>query len=222
MAQAPRTNTGASLGSDDPMENFSEWLQANAKVVIIGVSAAIIIGAGIVGYRYLSAAKLQEASAALYQAQGPLLEGKLPEAQQALQQVSNKYGNTASGQQATLLLAQVLYDEKQYQGGITMLEKAQSDASRDNQASFHAMTAAGYEGLAKLDKAADEYAKAADAAVFKTDKAQYQASEARSLMAAGKMEEARKIWQALVVDDATSAGQEAKIRLGEIVGATGK
>jgi predicted negative regulator of RcsB-dependent stress response len=222
MAQATRTNAGTTGMSDDPVENVSEWFQLNSKPILIGLAVAVVLGAGIIGYRYMSAAKVTEASAALYSAQGPMLEGKLPEAQTALTRVSTRYSGTAAGEQATLLLAQVLYDLKQYQNGVTTLEKAVGGVSRENRASFRTMIATGYEAMGKLEEAAKSYGQAAEDAPFKAEKGQYRASQARSLMLAGKLDDAKKIWQELSVEDNTAYGQEARIRLGEIAGAAAK
>ncbi|MEP6835242.1 MAG: tetratricopeptide repeat protein [Gemmatimonas sp.] len=222
MAQATRNNSSSAGLSDDPIENLSMWAQANSKSILLGLGGAVLIAAGVFGYRYLSAAKIAESSAALYAAQAPLLEGRLPEAQAALQRVSTKYSGTSAGQQATFLLAQALYDLKQYQGGIIALEKARGSSSRENQASFDGLIAGGYEGMGQLEKAADSYGKAAAAAMTPTEKKQYQTSQARSLMLAGKMEDAKKIFTELAADNTSQYAQEARVRLGEIAGATVK
>ena len=222
MAQATRTTPVTQGLSDDPVENISDWLTANAKPVMMGLGGAVLLGVGIFGYRYLSESKVAEASAALYRAQAPMLEGKYPEAQGQLQQVSTRYGGTSSGQQATILLAQVLYEQKNYQTGINVLDKARSEASRENAPAFEAMTAAGYEGLRDFAKAADHYGKAADAASFRKEKAQYHASQARSLMLAGKSDLAKPIWKELLESPDLQFSQEAHVRLGEIAGAAAK
>lgn len=208
--------------SDDPLENTTMWLQANAKPILIGLAGAVIVAGGIFGYRAMSASKATEASAALYRAQVPLLEGKLPEAQAALQSVATRYSGTRSGEQASLLLAQALYDLKQYQGAITMLEKARGSASADAKGSFEAMIASGYENMGQLEKAAEHYGAAASATSVRTEKEQYQTSQARSLLLAGKTEEAKKIFQELALDTGSPAAQEARVRLGEIAGAAVK
>lgn len=222
MAQAPRSNSPSVSLSDDPLENLAMWAQANAKSVFLGLGGAVLIAAGIIGYRYLSAAKIADSSAALYAAQIPLLDGKLPEAQAALQRVATKYSGTGAGQQATLLLAQALYDQKQYQGGISVLEKARGGASREMQASMEGLIAGGYEGLGNLEKAGEAYGKAAAAAISASEKKLYQTSQGRSLMLAGKMEDAKKIFIELAADDASQYAQEARVRLGEIAGASVK
>ena len=208
--------------SDDPLENATDWLQANSRPLLIGLASAAVVAAVIFGYRAMSASKRTQASAALYQAQAPLLQGNLPEAQLALQRVVTQYSGTRAGEQAALLLAQALYDLKQHQGAITMLEKERGSASEDAKASFDAMIASGYENLGNLDKAAEQYGKAAAATSVRQEKQQYLTSQGRSLMLAGKMEDAKKIFLELAADAGSQYAQEARVRLGEIVGATVK
>lgn len=222
MAQAPRSHSSSAAISDDPLENATVWAQANSKPLLMGLAAAAVIAAGIFGYRALSASKIADSSAALYRAQGPLLEGKLPEAQIALQGVATKFSGTSAGQQANLMLAQVLYDQKQYQGAIDMLTKARGSASRENQASFDAMIASGFEGLGNLEKAAEAYGKAATSSITNQDRDRYLLSQARSLMLAGKSAEAKKIFEGLATDNTSPSAQEARVRLGEIAGAAVK
>ncbi len=222
MAQAPRSNTSPAPTSDDPLENATIWIQANSKSLIIGIVGAAVVAAGIFGYRYLNEQKMTEAAAALYQAQGPLMEGQLPQAQLALQRVATKYSGTSAGQQASMLLGQVLYDLNQFQGGITELEKAVSTSSSDNRAAFYALIAAGHEGMGNLEKAAEAYGQAAGAATTTPVKQQNLVSQARSLMLAGKMDEAKTIFTDLAEDSNSAYAQEARVRLGEIAGATVK
>jgi len=73
--------------------------------------------------------------------------------------------------------------------------------------------------MGQHEKAAEEYGKAASAALFPTDRAQHEAAQARSLMTAGKLEEARTIWSRLSLDESQPFAQEARVRLGEIAGA---
>ena len=132
--------------------------------------------------------------------------------------VAKSYSGTASGQQAALLLAQALFDQKKYAEGVASLDKAMGGASADFSAAMESMIAVGYELQGKLADAATHYGKASAAAKFENDKNSYKASEARSLMAAGKNAEARKIWEDLAKSDSPSA-QEANVRLGELAGA---
>ena len=114
MAQATRSAHRTAAISDDPMENFTAWLQMNAKPVGIVVGVLAVATAAILIFRASEASKRERASAALYTAQAPLSEGKLPEAASELQKVIQRYSGTLAGQQATLLLAQVHYEQRQF------------------------------------------------------------------------------------------------------------
>lgn len=220
MAQATR-NTGTSAGSsaslsDDPIESVTTWLQLNSKPILMAVGGIAVAAAAVMVYRSSTASTREKASAALYAAQTPFVQGKLPEAQKELEKVATRFGSTASGQQAAVLLGQVLYDQNKVDEGIKALEKALAGASPDFKASIEALIAAGYEQKKDMAKAAEHYGKAAAAAPFKGEKYNQQANQARSLMAAGKDEDARKIWEELAKLDGEPIQQEANVRLGEL------
>ncbi|MCC6243802.1 MAG: tetratricopeptide repeat protein [Gemmatimonadaceae bacterium] len=219
MAQHPRSSTSAVGLSDDPVENLSAWLQHNQKTILTVVGVVAVSAAVIFGYRWMSEGKRGEANRALYEATGPMQQGKLPEAQAALEKVVSKFGGTASGAQASMLLAQVLFDQKKYQEGITALEKSKGSAGSDFAASFEALMATGYEELGKFDQAAEHYGKAAAAAKYPLDKGAHLAAQARDLTTAGKLAEARKIWEELAKDESLPFAQEAQVRIGELAGA---
>ncbi len=219
MAQASRTSTSSAGLSDDPIENLSSWFQVNQKAITVGVAAVALAAAAITGYRYMDASNRAKANNELYKATGPMMQGKLPEAQAALAKVAKDFSGTASGSQASLLLAQVLYDQKKYQDGITALEKAKSASGSDFAASTEALIAVGYESLGKFDQAAEHYGLAASAARFPLDKGSNQANQARSLTAAGKTTEARKLWEELAKHEGLPFAQESQVRLGELAGA---
>lgn len=218
MAQSSRSASSSSSLSDDPMEKLGDWFQANSRPIGMVAGGIAVAALAIFGYRSYSAGQNAKASTALYAAQAPMAQGKLDEATKALEKVANSYSGTASGQQAALLLAQTLFDQKKYAEGIASLEKAAGSASADFKASMESMIAVGYELQGKLAEAATHYGKASAAAKFENDKNNYKASEARSLMAAGKNAEARKIWEELAKSDSPAA-QEANVRLGELAGA---
>ena len=220
MAQSSRSASSSTSLSDDPMEKLGEWFQLNSRPVGMAVGGVAVAALAIFGYRSYSTGQNEKASTALYAAQAPMAQGNLDEAAKALDKVARSYSGTAAGQQAALLLAQTLFEQKKYADGITSLEKALGGASADFKASMESMIAVGYELQGKMADAATHYGKAAAAAKFENDKHSYKASEARSLMAAGKNTEARKIWEELAKSDSPSA-QEANVRLGELAG-TGK
>lgn len=218
MAQASRSTTTSSHVSDDPMEKLGYWIQSNSRPIGMIAGGVALAAAAIFGYRAISASQAAKASAALYTAQGPMADGKLDEAAKALEKVSANYGSTAAGQQAALLLAQVQFDQKKYAEGIAGLEKAAGGATADFKASMEALIATGYELQGKMADAADHYGKAASAAKFENDKFSYKASQARSLMSAGKNAEAKALWEDLAKSESQTS-QEANVRLGELAGA---
>ena len=213
---ATRGSSHSSGLSDDPIENVTSWMQLNQKAILAGIGAISVVTLAIVGYRYMDASKRTEASNELYKATAPMAQGKLPEAQAALEKVVKRYDGTSSGSQAALLLAQVLFDQKKYQDGITLLEKARGSAGSDFSASTEALIATGYESLGKHEQAAEHYGLAASAAKFPLDKGSNQASQARSLTTAGKFADARRIWEALSKQEDMPYAQEAQVRLGEL------
>jgi predicted negative regulator of RcsB-dependent stress response len=218
MAQSSRSTTSSANLSDDPMEKVGDWFQSNSRPIGMIAGGVALAAAAIFGYRAISASQAAKASTALYAAQAPMADGKLDEAATALGKVSANYGSTAAGQQAALLLAQVQFDQKKYVEGIAGLEKAAGGATADFKSSMEALIATGFELQGKMADAADHYGKAASAAKFANDKFSYQASQARSLMSAGKNAEAKKLWEELAKSENQSA-QEANVRLGELAGA---
>jgi predicted negative regulator of RcsB-dependent stress response len=209
----------ASAGlSDDPIENLTGWIQANQKPIVALIGIAAVSAAAIFGYRWLDSSKRVRASDALYRATEPLSQGKLPEAQAALERVVKSYGGTPSGAQAGMLLGQVYYDQQKYPEGIAVLEKLRGSVGRTFEASVEALIAVGYESQGKLDQAAEHYGLAANAAQFPLDKGANHANQARTLTIAGKTAEARKIWEDLTKNEDLPFAQEAQVRLGELAG----
>lgn len=218
MAQATRSSIPTADLSDDPIENVSSWLQTNQKPLLYGIVALAVAVGAIFLYRTNESSTREKASRALYEAQGPMVEGKMAEAASALEKVATRYSGTSSGDQASILLAQVLFDEKKYDAGLAALTKVQSSAGADFSASIEGTLAVGYEAQGKFAEAADHYGKAAGLAKFPVEKGQYQSSQARAFMSAGKSAEAGKLWLELSKSDNLSFSQEAQVRLGEIAG----
>lgn len=217
MAQSTRNAAGSSASlSDDPIESVTTWFQVNSKPILMAVGGVAVTVAAVMLYRSSTASTREKASTALYEAQTPYVQGKLPEAEKALGNVATRYGSTAAGQQAAVLLAQVLFDQNKVDDGIKALEKALGSSSAEFKSSIEALIAAGYEQKKDFVKAADHYAKAATAAQFKSDKYNQQANQARSLATAGKNGDALKIWEELAKLDGEPIQQEANVRMGEL------
>jgi tetratricopeptide (TPR) repeat protein len=131
--------------------------------------------------------------------------------------VATRYEGTRAGTQASITLAQALYQQKKFKEGIAALKKAEAKSPSDFKPSIHVLEAAGYEELKDFVTAAAEYKIAAGETRYAADKAQYQAAAARDYMAAGKTEDAKAIWTELAKDDTGPMASEAKVRLGEIL-----
>ena len=218
MAQATRTARKTAKYSDDPLENLATWLQVNAKPVGIAVGAVAVVVAAVFMYRTTQLNKRENASTALYAAQGPLSQGNFDEAKTQLGRVVQRYGSTPAGQQAALLLAQVHYEQGQYAEGIASLEAARGSASAEFRPSFEALIAAGHEAAGNFDAAAEQYGRAASSARMESDRIRYEAAQARAYMSGGLMDQALPIWTRLSQLEGDPIAQEARIRMGEILG----
>lgn len=220
MAQASRSHS-ANL-SDDPLENATDWVRMNSRPVGMVLTGIAVVALLIVGYRWMDNSKRTEASTALQRAVAPLQSGKPQDAEAALDGVAKKFGGTSAGQQASLIAAQLRYDRGEYDAGIKSLESARGSASEEFAASFEQLIAMGYESKGQNDRAAEHYGKAASAARFEHDKGEYQLAQARALMRAGKLADAKALWEALAALPDSPFATEASIRLGEIAGASAK
>ncbi|MEP7346570.1 MAG: hypothetical protein ABI877_14965, partial [Gemmatimonadaceae bacterium] len=109
---------------------------------------------------------------------------------------------------------QVYYDQNKVDEGLKALDGV--DASGPFKASLHAIKAAGLEQGGKVAEAAVEYLKASDASVTESDKGQYRSDAARTLSAAGKKDEALKIWKEMAADESNPFSAEARLRIGEL------
>ncbi len=220
MAKTSRpVNPSAPLaaGSDDPLENVTMWLQANGKLVGIGVAVVAVIALGIYGVRASDAKKQANASTALYAAQGALYQGQADSARVALQSVIDRYGSTSSGEQAVLLLAQSHFDAGEFDEGIAILEGARSGASAAFSASMDVLLAAGSEGKADFAKAAEYYESAAKAAGSSAERDAHRLAQARALMRAGSNAAAQTLFEELRDTPGSPYAQEAAVRLGELM-----
>jgi tetratricopeptide (TPR) repeat protein len=203
------------LGADE--ESFSEWFMLHKREVSW---ALITLAVAVLGYWYYErsqALKAQRAETAYFQARQSAAAGNLPLAISDLKKVAARYEGTRAGAQASVTLAQALYQQKKFKEGIAALKKAEAKAPADFRPSIHVLEAGGYEELKDFVTAAEQYKVAAKETRFPVDKAQYQAAAARDYTAAGKTEEAKAIWTELAKDETGPMAAEAKVRLGELL-----
>jgi tetratricopeptide (TPR) repeat protein len=203
------------FGADE--ESFTEWFVLHKREVSWGLIALAIVVLGYWYYERSEALKAQRAETAYFQARQAAAAGNLPLAVSDLQKVAARYDGTRAGAQASITLAQALYQQKKYKEGIAALKKAEGKAPADFKSSMHALESAGYEELKDFVTAAAQYEVAAKETRYPADKAQYQAAAARDYMAAGKTEEAKALWTELAKDETGPMAAEAKVRLGELL-----
>ena len=201
-------------GSQD--DSMGDWaLHHRRQLTWALVALAVILGA-FWFYQRSESIKSQRAETAYFQARQSAAAGNLPLAVSDLRKVVVRYEGTRSGTQAALMLAQALFDQKQYKEGLEVLKKAEAKAPDEFRPSIHVLEAAGYEEIKDFVAAAEQYKLAAMATEFPVDKAKFQAAAARDYMAAGKTEEAKAIWTELAKDEARPEAAEARVRLGEL------
>jgi predicted negative regulator of RcsB-dependent stress response len=202
----------------DQGETLLDWFRVRTRYLVVG--AAVIAAAGVGYWFYTRSAQIKSARAeqSLLQAKQAVVQGNTALAQNDLQNILRRYPNTRSGVEAGLLLAEVHYGKGEYQKGIDVLRRLVDDAAAElSLAKIHALIGDGQVQLGNLKDAAESYQRAADQARFDGARAFHMARKARVLMAAGKTNEARKVWQELATAAwAESVAPEARVRLGEL------
>jgi predicted negative regulator of RcsB-dependent stress response len=195
-------------------ESFVEWARANSSKLSVG--GIIVVAAAAVGLLWRASADKKEvrASQALASAQAVVQSGNAALAQSDLQALLRRYGGTSAAIQARLLLAQVQVGQGKIEEGLRELNEIKSPGLYA--ASVHALKAAGLEQAGKPAEAASEYEKASDEAATPLAKAAYRSDAARTYLAAGNRDAAKRIWEAIASDDSSPLSGEAKIRLGEL------
>lgn len=203
------------IGADE--ESLTEWFMVHKREVSWAIVALAIVVLGYWYYQRSEALKAQRAETAYFQARQSAAAGNLPLAISDLGKVGARYEGTRAGAQASMTLAQLLYQQQKFKDGIAALKKAEAKAPSDFRPSIHLLEADGYEELKDFVAAAEQYKAAAKETRFPAEKAQYQAGAATDYMAAGKTEEAKAIWTELAKDETGPMAAEAKVRLGELL-----
>jgi predicted negative regulator of RcsB-dependent stress response len=213
----PQTPTTSTTGSTRG-EAVLDWFRIRTRYVTIGAAIVAVAGIGYWFYTRSAQIKSGRAEQSLLQAKQSVVQGNAALAQNDLQNVLRRYGNTRAGVEAGLVLAEIHYGKGEYQKGIDVLRGViDKSAAEPSIAKIHALIGDGELQLGKPDDAAQSYQRAADQARFDGARAFYTARKARALMGAGKSAEARKVWEELgSAPWAESVAPEAQVRLGEL------
>jgi len=191
-----------------------DWARANAKAIgiaIIVIAAAVIVW---VVAKQMREKKAADADIALNRARQSYAQRNLPLAQTDLRRVITRYGGSPAGSQATMLLAQVFYEQGKPDSGLKVLNDGKP--ADVDEAAFEALKGAGLEQKKEYTQAAEHYRAAAAKADAKVAKDRHMADAARALTSAGNKAEAAKIWTALADDPVSALAAEARVRLGEL------
>jgi predicted negative regulator of RcsB-dependent stress response len=197
--------------------NLATFLEQNRRTLVAG--AIVLVAAGGGAWFWKSSQDLKETRAlqALSQAERSYFSGNLQLAETELQRVVTRYGGTASGVRAKMLLAQAQYGQGSHQAGVeTLRSVVATGPAKPYRSAIHALIAVGLEDLGQLDAAASAYADAAAAAVTTAGRDALKADQARVLMGSGKRAEALVIWKSLAADDNSPTAAEARLRVGEL------
>jgi predicted negative regulator of RcsB-dependent stress response len=204
--------------TSEDTESLGEWFQRNGRAVSIASGVVAIAAISIWFYMRSAEIKRLNADRGLNQAKQSLAAGNSALAATDLQKVAERYVGTPGGTVSAMLLAQLRYDQAKLDDGLKVLEPYQNArAAGALLPDVWSLTGDGQISMGKAAEAAASYQKAADATKLDGAKAVIMAKAGRALMAAGKDQEARAIWEKLAADPAYEVVKsEAAIRLGEL------
>ncbi len=198
-------------------ENFAETWLIYKKQIIIG---AIVVAAAAGGLMLWSrSGQIREARAgtAFQGAESTFLSGNKFLAQPELEKISTRYRGTTAGTQATMLIAQVLFEQGQYVEGIAQLEAIVGGAPRALRSGIRALIGAGLESTGKPAEAAAAFATAASDAAFPNDRDMHLMEQARNLGSSNDISGATKLYDAIALREDSPFAGEAKVRRGELI-----
>lgn len=211
-----RTDPSPTVPAKERGSELSDWFQINSRLLGIGAALVVVAAAGLWFYNRSRQIRTMNAERSLARAQQSLGSGNASLALSDLQQVATRYEGTSAGTEAAMLLAQQYYEQGKYQEGVDRLRKAVAK-SGGNQASVEGLIGDGYAQMGKAEDAAKAYERAAGSVSYDNEKAYLLAKAARSFTAAGKLDEARRLWGQLAKNEkAPSMATEAKVRLSEL------
>ncbi len=210
--------TSASSAGPSREETIIEWFQRNGRTVGI---AAIVVAVAAGAYWYYNRSielKNQAAERALNTALQSVSAGNQALAENDLNKVAENYGDTQSGIEAGLLLAQIDFNSGKMDSGLEVLRKlTTASAASLDMASIYSLMGDGEMQANKAAAAAASYQKAAQAARSDANKAFQQSKAARAFLVAADTASAKTLWQSLVDNPkAQGVAAEARVRLGEI------
>jgi predicted negative regulator of RcsB-dependent stress response len=216
----PDTHTPPQADDQDRLESLVKWMRANEKVV---AGAAIVVAVAAAGIWFaISARNRREAFAEreLSQARQAAEAGKLPLAASDLSRVVSSFGGTAAGQEAELVLAEVRLRQGQAALAVTELQSFVEGSIRpQHRTQAYELLGAALEQTGRFGDAGRAYEDGANAAMaeYKYLSANLLLSAGRAYATAGDTASAMRALERVASEfEATSAAQEARLRLAEM------
>ena len=218
MTKAKSPAAAAVAAVDDfDVETVMDHIVLRKRELGIGAIVVVVIAGGLLLWRLSVNQKNDRAEQALTLATNALYAGNRPLAQSELQQVADRYRDTAPGVEGAMVLAQLDFEDARWPEGLKVLDAVQGSSQIANfKPAIDGLMAGAYSDMKKYDEAIKHYQSAAEASSYPTIKDLYLADAARVMDIAGKKDDAKKIWEALAAKPDSPSVAEAKIRLGEI------
>ena len=210
-----KTKTPAPVASDElDVDSLMDTLRGRSREITVGVIVVAAVAGGLLLWRLSALQKGERAEHALYEASDALAVGNRPLAANDLQAVADRYGDTDAGVEGAMLLAQIDFEDQKWDEGLKVLVAIQgSSAIKNFGPAVDGLMGGALADQKKYDDAAKHYLAAAAASPFQPMKDTYSGDAARVLALAGKKDEARKIWEAIVSRPDSPMVGEAKVRL---------
>jgi predicted negative regulator of RcsB-dependent stress response len=211
------TNPQTSTVDDDGL-TILDWLRVRTRYLVAGAAVVAVAGVGYWFYTRSAQIKSARAEQSLTQAKQAVFQGNAALAENDLQNLVRRYGNTRAGVEAGMVLAELRYGKGDYQKGVEALrDLVNKSGAEASLAKIHALIGDGQLQMGKPPEAAESYQRAADQARFDGERAFDLTRKAEALTAGGKVGEARRVWEQLANEPwAASVAAQARIRLGEL------
>ncbi len=191
----------------------------DSKRLLIGAAVAVLL-LGVVAWVVISSERRKEQFAArsLNQARAAAEAGNLPLASSELQRLIDTYGGTDAATEAVITLNQVrLINGQGELAAVGLREFIDSDPPEKYLAPAYGLLGTALENSKRPGEAAAAFRNASTAADIEYLKARYLIDAGRAFRAAGKPEEARAAYRAIIDSfPQASSATEAKVRLAEL------
>jgi len=156
------------VGSDDAfIEGVLEttvWARNNARLLTISIGILLVLVVGLLWYRSTSGRLREAAETQLSNIRQAVLAGNAPLAIRDLEAYMTRFGGTATGAEARLLLGRAYMENKEPQKAIDLLRPEANDPRSQTGIQTVMLLGAAYEAATQQDQAIATYLRVADGA----------------------------------------------------------